>query len=154
VPVAPAVAATAAALLLLYLAAFALGRALLLGCRWLWLLWLSLLRWTLRTRLTLLVRPASFPSIGALLLLAVASLLQPWLLLTVAMLLAAAIALSITTAPVVGALVAPLLLASRRLRGGLHRRWCGRRRRGSRLEQAEEAAEDAHGRFGRRLHDR
>jgi len=73
VTVAPA-APTAAALLLLYLPAFALGwTLLLLRCL---RLWLSLLRWTLRAGLTLLVRSASFPPIAARLLrLAIAPLL-------------------------------------------------------------------------------
>jgi hypothetical protein len=118
VTVAPAAPAAAALLV-----AFVLRGPLLL---WLPLLRLSLrrlslLRRTLRTRWTLLVRPASFPTIAAALLrLAVAPLLQPGLLLAVAVLLALTVALSVATAvtPVLGPLVAPLLIASWRLRRG------------------------------------
>src|SRR5687768_14010082 len=128
VPVAPAVAAAAAALLLLCLPAFALGGPLLLG-RPLRLLGLTLLR---RPRRALLLGPAaSFATLAAMWL-AIASLLEPRLLLAVAMLFARTIALSIATpvAPVLGPLVAALLiapwLAGRGLRGRLGHGWRGR----------------------------
>jgi hypothetical protein len=148
VPVAPAIAAPAAALLLLCLPAFALGGPLLLG-RPLLLLGLTLLR---RPRRALLLGPAaSFTALAAMWL-AIASLLEPWLLLAIAMLLALAVAATLLLGPLIATLMIAPGFARRGLRNGLHRR--GRGRRGSRLEQAEEAAEDAHGGFGRRLHDR
>jgi len=91
-------------------------------------------------RRALLLGPAaSFATLAAMWL-AIASLLEPRLLLAVAMLFARTIALSIATpvAPVLGPLVAALLiapwLAGRGLRGRLGHGWRGRGGSGRRFE--------------------
>jgi hypothetical protein len=170
VAVAPAsIAAAAAALLVFAFPRFwrswlVRGLALLrLSLLRLSLLWLGLLRWPRRTLLR--VGPASpvasatpfasLAALAALRLLAVSPLLESRLLLAIAVLFGAAVAaLRVPVAPVIAARLVTPGLALRRLRRPRCGRGHGRRRRRGRLEQAEDAAEEARGRLGSGLRDR